>query len=144
MNIFDRVQKLIKEQGLTVKQLERECDLANATIRRWETQTPNIESVRRVAHRLNVSTDYLITGESPDATTHTLTCDGIPLSELESDLIAMYRCLPMEDQEEIFAFTKFKYNRQERKKGSSFSAYTGNGKTKISDPEEGESTSGIA
>ena len=59
MNIFDRVQKLIKAQGLTVKQLERECDLANATIRRWETQTPNIESVRRVAHRLNVSTDYL-------------------------------------------------------------------------------------
>ena len=50
MTIFNRVQKLIKEQGLTVKQLERECDLANATIRRWETQTPNIESVRRVAH----------------------------------------------------------------------------------------------
>ena len=57
MSIFERVHELIKEQGLNVKQLERECGLANATIRRWETQTPNIESVRKVAHRLNVTID---------------------------------------------------------------------------------------
>lgn len=34
MTIYDRVLALIKEQNLTVKQVERECDLANATIRR--------------------------------------------------------------------------------------------------------------
>lgn len=57
MTIYDRVLALIKEQNLTVKQVERECDLANATIRRWATQTPNVESVRRVAHRLSVTLD---------------------------------------------------------------------------------------
>ena len=67
MTIFERVHELIKEQGLNVKQLERECGLANATIRRWETQTPNIESVRKVAHRLNVTIDYLVNGGSPNA-----------------------------------------------------------------------------
>lgn len=60
MTIYDRVLALIKEQNLTVKQVERECDLANATIRRWATQTPNVESVRRVAHRLSVTLDYLV------------------------------------------------------------------------------------
>ena len=29
MTIFERVHELIKEQGLNVKQLERECGLAN-------------------------------------------------------------------------------------------------------------------
>ena len=62
MTIYDRVLALIKEQNLTVKQVERECDLANATIRRWATQTPNVESVRRVAHRLSVTLDYLVEG----------------------------------------------------------------------------------
>ena len=81
MSIFERVHELIKEQGLNVKQLERECGLANATIRRWETQTPNIESVRKVAHRLNVTIDYLVNGSSPN-TPAAPSCDGVPLSSL--------------------------------------------------------------
>ena len=68
MTIYDRVLALIKEQNLTVKQVERECDLANATIRRWATQTPNVESVRRVAHRLSVTLDYLVEGGSSNTT----------------------------------------------------------------------------
>ena len=96
MTIYDRVLALIKEQNLTVKQVERECDLANATIRRWATQTPNVESVRRVAHRLSVTLDYLVEGGSSNTTPGA--CDGVGLSEMESDLIAMFRLLPMDAQ----------------------------------------------
>lgn len=110
MTIFERVHELIKEQGLNVKQLERECGLANATIRRWETQTPNIESVRKVAHRLNVTIDYLVNGSSPNTPT-VPSCDGIPLSSMEADLVAMFRLLPEEAKKEIFDLTHFKYTR---------------------------------
>lgn len=110
MSIFERVHELIKEQGLNVKQLERECGLANATIRRWETQTPNIESVRKVAHRLNVTIDYLVNGGSPNAPAAT-SCDGVPLSSMEADLVAMFRLLPEEAKKEIFDLTHFKYTR---------------------------------
>lgn len=110
MTIFERVHELIKEQGLNVKQLERECGLANATIRRWETQTPNIESVRKVAHRLNVTIDYLVNGSSPNTLT-VPSCDGIPLSSMEADLVAMFRLLPEEAKKEIFDLTHFKYTR---------------------------------
>ena len=96
MTIYDRVLALIKEQNLTVKQVERECELANATIRRWATQTPNVESVRRVAHRLSVTLDYLVEGGSSNTTPGA--CDGVGLSEMESDLIAMFRLLPMDAQ----------------------------------------------
>lgn len=110
MSIFERVHELIKEQGLNVKQLERECGLANATIRRWETQTPNIESVRKVAHRLNVTIDYLVNGGSPNAPAAP-NCDGVPLSSMEADLVAMFRLLPEEAKKEIFDLTHFKYTR---------------------------------
>lgn len=110
MSIFERVHELIKEQGLNVKQLERECGLANATIRRWETQTPNIESVRKVAHRLNVTIDYLVNGNSPN-TPAAPSCDGVPLSSMEADLVAMFRLLPEEAKKEIFDLTHFKYTR---------------------------------
>ena len=110
MSIFERVHELIKEQGLNVKQLERECGLANATIRRWATQTPNIESVRKVAHRLNVTIDYLVNGSSPN-TPAAPSCDGVPLSSMEADLVAMFRLLPEEAKKEIFDLTHFKYTR---------------------------------
>lgn len=102
MTIYDRVLALIKEQNLTVKQVERECDLANATIRRWATQTPNVESVRRVAHRLSVTLDYLVEGGSSNTTPGA--CDGVGLSEMESDLIAMFRLLPMDAQKEVLTW----------------------------------------
>ena len=109
MTIYDRVLALIKEQNLTVKQVERECDLANATIRRWATQTPNVESVRRVAHRLSVTLDYLVEGGSSNTTPGA--CDGVGLSEMESDLIAMFRLLPMDAQKEVFDLFHYKYSR---------------------------------
>lgn len=111
MSIYERVQELAKEQGLTIKQLERDCDLANATIRRWATQTPNIESVRRVAQRLKVTIDFLVTGDSPNTTEATLACDGVELSPLESDLVAMFRLLPDDAKKEVFDLLHFKYTR---------------------------------
>ena len=71
---------------------------------------PNIESVRKVAHRLNVTIDYLVNGGSPNAPAAP-SCDGVPLSSMEADLVAMFRLLPEEAKKEIFDLTHFKYTR---------------------------------
>lgn len=144
MTIYDRVLALIKEQNLTVKQVERECDLANATIRRWATQTPNVESVRRVAHRLSVTLDYLVEGGSSNTTPGA--CDGVGLSEMESDLIAMYRLLPEEQQEDIFDLVHLKYRKHvERKKESIYWTYhNGSSATKSGPAEDAEAQGGTA
>lgn len=143
MSIFDRVHSLIKERGLTVKQLERECDLANATIRRWETQTPNIESVRRVAQRLNVPIDYLVNGGSLNANASgSLICDGVPLSQMEADMIAMFRLLPEAARKEIFDLVHFKYSRlEDGEKESIYSTYFDESDEQ-SGPAEGRRTQG--
>ena len=144
MTIYDRVLALIKEQNLTVKQVERECDLANATIRRWATQTPNVESVRRVAHRLSVTLDYLVEGGSSNTTPGA--CDGVGLSEMESDLIAMFRLLPEEQREDIFDLVHLKYRKHvERKKESIYWTYhNGSSATKSGPAEDAEAQGGTA
>lgn len=147
MGIFERVQALIKEQGLTIKQLERECDLANATIRRWETQTPNIESVRKVARRLHTTIDYLVTGDSPNTTEprFEVYCDGEPLSESEADLVAMYRLLNEQSRENAFDFVTMLYEKVTGEKGSTYSTYIDTSKQQKSVPTSGgEAKSGTA
>ena len=140
MTIYERVLKLVEEQKLTIKQLERECELANATIRRWETQTPNIESVRRVAHRLNVTIDYLVNGDSPNTTEGPLTCDGTPLVESEADLIAMFRLLDEKGRETAFDFVTMLYEKATGEKASIYSTYTDTSKPQKSDPASGGNT----
>ncbi|NBH81140.1 XRE family transcriptional regulator [Clostridiaceae bacterium] len=119
MGLFERVHELISAQHLTVKQLERDCGLANATIRRWETQTPNIESVRKVASRLNVSIDYLVNGESLNTT------DPISqqLSQTELNLVDMFRMLNKHDQENAFDFITMLYEKTTGVRKSIYTTY---------------------
>lgn len=119
MSVFERIHELIKVQHLTVKQLERDCGLANATIRRWETQTPNIESIRKVAQRLNVSIDYLVTGESLNTTI----AETLQLSLTEANLVDMFRTLNKHDQENAFDFITMLYEKTTGARKSIYATY---------------------
>ena len=43
-----------------ISEVERECGLANATIRRWEKASPTVENLAKVANHFSVSLDYLL------------------------------------------------------------------------------------
>ena len=58
--IFSNISMLCKQRGISVAKLERECGLGNATIRGWETSSPNVENLKRVADYFGVSVDNLI------------------------------------------------------------------------------------
>lgn len=162
MSFYERLCSIISEKGLTVRKVERECGLANASIRRWAEQSPRLESVVAVANYLQVSIDYLALGRRDNTTEDAqggklldldalkeeqgLTCDGIPLDDLEIDLVAMFRLLPPSHQEEVFDLVYFKYKRHvEQKKESLFSEYRAGSASEKSDPAEGgEAQGGIA
>lgn len=58
--LFEKVKKLCAEHKTNITKLERDCGLANATIRRWESNTPNADSLVKVADHFGVSVDYLL------------------------------------------------------------------------------------
>lgn len=137
-DLVNRIEKRIKEKGTNFKRVEQELGLGNGTIKRWSTQSPRLDKLVPVAEYLQVSLDYLVFGSSVSETSTNgdrpdleaekerqgLTCDGLPLSEDEVDLVAMYRLLPLSHREEIFDLVYFKYKRHvEEKKESIYSTY---------------------
>ncbi len=64
-DIVDRINDLCKENGITVKALERELGFANSTVYKWRNskKKPPLEKVMAVAKRLHTTADYLYTGE---------------------------------------------------------------------------------
>ncbi len=58
--LFSKIQKLCADNKTNISKVERECGLANATIRRWENVSPNVDSLTKVANYFNVSIDYLL------------------------------------------------------------------------------------
>lgn len=137
-DLVNRIEKRIKEKGTNFKRVEQELGLGNGTIKRWSTQSPRLDKLVSVAEYLQVSLDYLVFGSSVSETSTNgdrpdleaekerqgLTCDGLPLSEDEVDLVAMYRLLPPSHREEIFDLVYFKYKRHvEEKKESIYSTY---------------------
>ena len=136
--LIQRIEEAAKGKGLTFNRIERDCGLGNGTIKRWSTQSPRLDKLVLVADYIGVSLDYIVhgtlrtdsspKGEEPDLEAEKerqgLTCDGLPLSEDEVDLIAMYRLLPPSHREEIFDLVYFKYKRHvEEKKESIYSTY---------------------
>lgn len=137
-DLVNRIEKRIKEKRTNFKRVEQELGLGNGTIKRWSTQSPRLDKLVPVAEYLQVSLDYLVFGSSVSETSTNgdrpdleaekerqgLTCDGLPLSEDEVDLVAMYRLLPPSHREEIFDLVYFKYKRHvEEKKESIYSTY---------------------
>lgn len=145
--LVHRLAIAIQKKGITFSRVERDCGLGNSTIKRWNTQSPRLDKLVLVAQYLDVSLDYLVYGtirsdsssdsESLDLDGYKaeqgLTCDGSPLSEAETDLVAMFRLLSPSHQEELFDLTYFKYRRHvEEKRESIYSTYIDTGADKKS------------
>ena len=140
MTLYDRVCAIAKEKDLAISKIERECNLSNATIRRWTTQNPSLDSVRRVAHYLNVSIDHLA-GDSEQAQ---LLCDGVPLSQMESDVLAMLRLLGNQERKIAVDFITMLYEQATGEKGSIYSTYIEDEYRQASEPTDGSNKSVIA
>ena len=129
-----------KGKNLAISKIERECNLSNATIRRWTTQNPSFDSVQRVAHYLNVSIDHLA-GDSEQAQ---LLCDGVPLSQMEGDVIAMLRLLGNQERKIAVDFITMLYEQATGEKGSTYLTYIEDEYKQTSGPEDGGNKSVIA
>ena len=102
--IGKRVRAARQELGLTMKQLHEQTGLSTGNISDIENDrnTPSVSSLVALGRALRRSLDWLLTGEEASARSNEspLTCDGVPLSQMETDLLAMFRLLPPAHREE--------------------------------------------
>ena len=59
MTIVERIKTLCAESHITIASLERRLNLGNGSIGRWNTASPAVERLGRVADYFGVSLDYL-------------------------------------------------------------------------------------
>ncbi|WP_456273591.1 helix-turn-helix domain-containing protein [Bacillus sp. AK031] len=60
MGLVNKIKSLCDEKKLTFAEVERKVGLSNGQIRRWDTSSPKIENVQKVADFFDVSTDYIL------------------------------------------------------------------------------------
>lgn len=64
MSIVNRIKNLTEEKGTTLSGLERTLSISHGSIRKWDTSSPGIDKIDKVAKYFNVSIDYLL-GKTP-------------------------------------------------------------------------------
>ncbi|MGO3609920.1 MAG: helix-turn-helix domain-containing protein [Enterococcus sp.] len=60
MSLVEKIKMLCSEKKITMSELERKTDLGNGTVSRWDTRTPGVDKLQKVADYFDVSTDYLL------------------------------------------------------------------------------------
>lgn len=69
-NIYERVRELAKKRGLSLQTVAEKAGIGINSIYRWRHATPKLDTVEKVAHALNVSSDYLLTGNQAQPADH--------------------------------------------------------------------------
>lgn len=62
MNKYKMIQRLCKERGYSVAQMERDLKFARGSIAKIDDHKPSMEKVAKICSYLNVSTDMLLGG----------------------------------------------------------------------------------
>lgn len=99
MNIVDRIKEKAQSYNMTIASIERTLGISNGTISKWNERNPSAETLYKVANLLNVSVEYLITGQSFDN----------DLSASEKKWLNLYKQLSLCDpaiQNECIGFVK--------------------------------------
>lgn len=68
--IVKNIESLCKERKISFSALEKALGFGNSTISKWETSSPTVERLAKVADFFGVTVDFLLR-EEPDAEAET-------------------------------------------------------------------------
>ena len=63
--LLTNIRRLCNKKPVSIAKLERETGIGNGTISRWNTSSPSIENVQKVAEYFGVSVDDLLSRDIP-------------------------------------------------------------------------------
>lgn len=66
MGLYENIKIAAKEKGYSINRLEKELGFARSYIGKFKTITPSIDKIQKIADFLNVTTDYLMSGNKSE------------------------------------------------------------------------------
>lgn len=60
--IYDRIKQICREKGISVASVEKQAEISNGAISKWNKASPTVESLQAVAKVLGVTLDKLVEG----------------------------------------------------------------------------------
>lgn len=114
-----RIKKRRKELGLTQVQIKELTGISNGNLSDLENgnRLPSATALIELSKVLNVTTDWILTGNYPDTDIHS-SQSGYSLSASEESLINCFKRLSPDDQDEIITLINLKIQRKERQRKS--------------------------
>lgn len=106
--LLERIKILAKENKISLKDLSRNLGWGENTLYKWDTQSPSVDKIDKVANYFNVSTDYLL-GRTD------LKRYVIPDERFQTFAAHIDDDATEEEIEEILAFIEFKKNLKKNK-----------------------------
>lgn len=58
--LYAKIESLCKENGVSIAKVEKECNIGNATIRRWDKSFPRIDTLKKVADFFGKPIEYFL------------------------------------------------------------------------------------
>lgn len=60
MQIYERIKEIAKEKKVTIDAIEKEANLGRGSLSKWNTVSPSVSNLMKVANILNVRIGDLI------------------------------------------------------------------------------------
>ena len=58
--ILKKIEDLCRKNNISIAKLEKECGIGNATIRGWDTSSPKVENLKKVADYFDKDVSYFL------------------------------------------------------------------------------------
>lgn len=68
MTVYDYVKILANQHNMPISEVEKKCNLGNATIKSWEKSFPKVDKLYAVAKFFGVPLEYFLNGKKGDLT----------------------------------------------------------------------------
>ena len=69
MNVLERVQKLCKQQGVSIAKMERDIEISKGASYKWKNSDPSMDALKKLSAYFNVPAEYITHGNSDEETT---------------------------------------------------------------------------
>ena len=66
MGLYENIKDIAKSKGYSINKLEKELGFARSYISKFQTITPSMDKVQKIADFLGVSVEHLTTGHEPE------------------------------------------------------------------------------